>query len=333
MGGWGRDWARLLASRPDLAVTVGWVDVEPAMLELLRADVPTGVGAYFSRIEDALEATDADAVLVTTPLRFHAPVALAALAAGKHVLVEKPFAPSVAEAEAVVAAAEAADRILLVSQNYRHFPAARGAAALVAEGKLGAVNSVSVDFRKYSNTAPVEGHLHYTLEHPLLLDMAIHHFDLMRFVLGQNPVSVTSNAWNPPWSKFEQPAAALATIAFDGGAMVDYNGSWVSTSPDTLWSGEWRIECELGVIEFTARDNESAQGSDRLTVQPLGKPRETVKLAPLRDFDRAGSVGDFGRAIQSGIEPPTSGRRNLATLALTYGTIEAAETGERVVFD
>jgi hypothetical protein len=68
-------------------------------------------------------------------------------------------------------------------------------------------------------------------------------------------------------------------------------------------------------------------------VQPLGKPKKTIDLEPLRDFDRAGSVADFGRAIASGEEPATSGRRNLATLALTYGTIEAAETGERVVFD
>lgn len=332
MGGWGRDWARLLATRPDLVETLGWVDVQQAMLDLVRADMPAGTGAYFGTLEQALEATDADAVLVTTPIAYHLPVVLAALEAGKHVLVEKPFAPSVDDARQAVEAADAAGLTLMVSQNYRHYPAARAAASLVREGSYGPVSSVSVDFRKYANATPVEGHLHYTLVQPLLLDMAIHHFDLMRFVLGQEPVSVTSVAWNPPWSRFAEPASAVATVAFDGGTVVDYNGSWVSTGPETLWAGYWRMECEGGLIEWTCRGYNNAPNTDEVYVQPHGEKKRKLKLDPMPEYDRLGSVAEFGRAIASGTEPGTSGRENLGTLALTYGTISAAQSGERVTF-
>ncbi|REN21036.1 oxidoreductase, partial [Mycobacterium tuberculosis] len=61
-----------------------------------------------------------DAVVIATPNDAHAPLARAALAAGKHVLVDKPFALSVAEAESVVQAAQAAERVVTVFQNRRH---------------------------------------------------------------------------------------------------------------------------------------------------------------------------------------------------------------------
>ena len=57
-------------------------------------------------------------------------------------------------------------------------------------GELGAVGTVHVDFRKYV-TKEGGGHRHFTLLDPLLVDMAIHHFDLMRYVLGQEPTGIT----------------------------------------------------------------------------------------------------------------------------------------------
>src|SRR5262249_14687960 len=196
----------------------------------------------FSSLGDALAAVECDAVLVTTVLAAHVPVALEALAAGKHVLLEKPFAPTLADARRVVVAAAERGKLLMISQNYRFYPAVRTAAALVRDGTLGAVGAVNIDFRRYANSAPTEGHRHYALRQPLLLDMAVHHFDLMRMVLGQEPRQVSCHAWNPPWSKFAEPAAAAATINFDGGMVVSYRGSWVSPSPQTYWAGEWRME-------------------------------------------------------------------------------------------
>ncbi len=326
MGGWGRDWAKLLARHDELVQTVACVDLLPEMLEQLQADVGFSPNRCFPSLEAALEATDAEAVLVTTPVGDHVPVALAALEAGKHVLVEKPFAPSLAEAQQAVELAEAKGLVLMVSQNYRFYPAAQTAAALIREGSLGPVGAVSVQFRKYANSQPRGSHRHYKLRQPLLLDMAIHHFDLMRFVLGQEPEAVSCHAWNPPWSNFDEAAAASATITFDGGAVVSYQGSWVSTAPPTRWAGEWTIECADGVISWTGRGDESTI-DDGVTVRPRGKRPRRVQLPEMRYWDRAGSLAAFVAAVREGAEPPTSGRDNLASLALTFASIESATTG------
>lgn len=327
MGGWGRDWARLLAQHQATVDVVGYVDVLPDMLRQLRAENGVGEELCFASLEAALAATDAEAVVITTALGGHVPVTISALEAGRHVLVEKPFAPSVEAARQAVELAEARGLTLMVSQNYRFHAAAQAAAALVRGGTLGPVSAVNLQFRKYANTLPRDTNKHYGIQHPLLLDMAIHHFDLMRYVLGQEPQAVSCHAWNPPWSNFTDPAAASATITFEGGAVVTYQGSWVSTAPATPWSGLWQIECAEGVISWSGRGDYDAD-VDTLSVGLRGKRARRVELPAIAHRDRAGAMAAFAQAVRAGTEPATSGRDNLSSLALTYAAIDAATTGQ-----
>jgi predicted dehydrogenase len=329
MGGWGRDWARNILLPDDAVALLACVDADEATLDLARRELKLPADGCFTSLGAALAATEAEAVLITANLPGHVPLATEALQAGKHVLLEKPFAPSIAEARQVVDLAAERGRVLMISQNYRFFPAVQAVRDLLRAGSLGAVGEVSIDFRRYANGAPREGHRHYTLHHPLLADMAIHHFDLMRAVLDQEPVDIACRAWNPPWSNFEQPAAAVATINFDGGTLVSYRGSWVSPGPQTAWAGEWRVECAGGEIAWTSRDNRGA-GVDRVTVRPLGGRPRRLELPPLPHIDRAGSLHTFMRAIATGEPPESSGRDNLGSLTLMHRSIDAATTGMRL---
>jgi predicted dehydrogenase len=123
----------------------------------------------------------------------------------------------------------------------------------------------------------------------------------------------------------------VATITFDGGAVVNYRGSWVSPGAQTLWAGEWRIECEKGEIAWTGRGDNHEQSVERVTVRRLGTKRaKPVELVSLADVDRGGTLSAFVEAIKSGQEPETSGRDNLHTLALTNAAIEASQIGAPV---
>ncbi|HET6313021.1 MAG TPA: Gfo/Idh/MocA family oxidoreductase [Chloroflexia bacterium] len=329
MGGWGRDWARNVLRPNEEVALVACVDADAASLALARKHLDLPAHGYFETLTAALNAVDAEAVLITASLPGHVPLAAEALNAGKHVLLEKPFAPSVAEARQLVELAEERGRVLMVSQNYRFFPAVQAVRELLRSGSLGDIGPVSVDFRRYANTAARQGHRHYTVPQPLLADMAIHHFDLMRAVLGQEPVEIACRAWNPAWSNFEEPAAAFATIAFDGGAVVSYRGSWVSPGRQTAWAGEWHMECHAGEVAWTSRDNLGAN-VDHVTVKPLGKRAQRLELPAHLPIDRAGSLRAFMRAVATGEEPESSGRDNLGSIALTYAAIEASTTGEPV---
>jgi len=329
MGGWGRDWAaNVLPTVPEIEV-VAHVDAAAETLKSARKAVGFPADLGFASLDAALSATDADAVLVTVPLAAHVAVALSALAAGKHVLVEKPFAPTLSDAKRVVDAADAAGLTLMVSQNYRNFPAPRAVAALIASGELGPVGAVHVDFRRNYNKLP-DNARYYAIPNPLLLDMAIHHFDLMRLILGAEPTRVYCRAWSPSYSDFADNAVATAAIDFAGGAVVTWRGSWISSGPPTVWGGEWRVECEGGEIAWQSRGDGGTPASDTVTVRPLGGPERTLDLAPTEPHGRAGVVTAFAAAIANGTEPETSGRDNLGTLGIAEAAIASVGTGSVV---
>jgi predicted dehydrogenase len=155
--------------------------------------------------------------------------------------------------------------------------------------------------------------------------MAIHHFDLMRYILQREPKSISCSAWNPAWSHFTDPAAASACILFQDDVVVNYYGNWASTGPMTAWSGEWRIECERGEILWSSRGVTS--DADEVIIQPLREEPYPLALSAMTmNTDWHGSLNAFVKAIASGQELESSGRNNLLTLALSLAAVEAANT-------
>jgi predicted dehydrogenase len=323
-GKWGGNWLRTLAGLPD--VQLRWCcDLNESLLSKVRQQyLHVSTTTAF---DDLLRDPATEGVVLATIAPTHFPLARKALAAGKHVLVEKSFAPSVAEAERAVAAAAEAGLLLMVSQNYRFFPAPRAVADLIAGGELGPVGAVAVDFRRHVGAGSPR---HSALANPLLVDMAIHHFDLMRLILGQEPTLVSCHAWNPSWSPFVDDAAAAATVAFAEGAVASWRGSWVSPGPQTPWAGEWRVECAGGEIVWTSRDNRGGVAVDRVTVRPVDGKERRLELPEVRPHGRAGALAAFAAAVRAGTEPETSGRDNLGSLALTEAAVASAATGRTV---
>jgi predicted dehydrogenase len=341
MGVWGRHWAhRMIPQVPEIEL-VGCVDRDPGALELTMEHAGVPAERCFTSLERALAVTDPDTVLVTTTLDGHVPVARAALEAGRHVLVEKPFAPSLADARALVDLAEDRGRMLMVSQNYRFFPAVRAVVELVRSGQLGALHEVEIDFR-HRSTVPEPGVRtgHLVLAQPLLMDMSIHHFDLLRLVLGRDATWVSCQAWNQPWTGFVGPPTSIAAIRF-GEVTVSYRGTWVTHAADTAWAGEWRMTFERGEVWWTSRDPGTqalkeglgATGSEdgeRVVVRRAGGVERRLPLPALPLVDQAGSLAELLAAVRARRQPESSGRENLGSLALALAAVESAELDEPV---
>ncbi len=303
----------------------GCVDLDQASLARAREQAGVPAELCFTSLPAALAETEPDAVLVATTLPGHVPVARAALEAGRHVLLEKPFAPTLAEARGLVDLAAACGPTLMVTQNYHFFPAPRAAAELVRGGRLGRLHAVEVDFRHRPTAPPGRGHR--LMEHPLLLDMAVHHFDLLRLLLGREATEVSCHAWNPGWSAFAGPPAAVATIRFGDDVLASYRGSWLGWGPDTAWAGEWRLAFEAGEAWWTSRRSMDDGGADRLLISQRDGGTEEADLPALPLIDRAGVLTEFVAAVRERREPESSGRDNLGTLALSLAAIESARAG------
>ena len=328
LGDWGRDWAWRVVPAVTEVESVGFVDSNPSVFETLSRHHEIDPARCFTSVKAAVDATAPDAVLVTTTLGGHEPLTRAALEAGLHVLVEKPFTDDIERAHELVAMAAAKSRVLMVSQNYRWFPASRLASRLVRERTLGDVYSISIDFRRNAASPPRPAGRHHTDAQPLLIDMSVHHFDLLRMLLSREPMSVSCQALPQPWSGFAGPPAAIASITFDG-VVVSYRGSWVSAGPITPWAGEWNMEFEAGNVHWTSRGDRGAL-NDRVIVRPRrGRPR-VMPLPEMARIDRAGALTEFAAAIREGREPETSGRDNLATLRFMLAAVDSARHGREV---
>jgi predicted dehydrogenase len=327
LGNWGFSWTREVIPRVAAAEPVAYVDASPEAIRRVQGELGVDPALCFSSLAEAVEAVDAELVLATLRTEAHFPVARAALEAGLNVLVEKPFASTMAEAKALVALAAERDRVLMVSQNYRFQPAPILAAELIEAEALGPVNLVGIEFRRH---APTQGYIYWDFPDPLLADMSIHHFDLMRMVLGDNPKAVSCRTWNAPSSPFLNHPIGVATIEFERGTIVSYRGSWMSGGDTTPWAGEWTMDCSDGEIWWTSRDHFGGkQGPDRLIMKRRGEAPEERALSPAAHTDRAGTLDAICRAIASGTDLPrfSSGADNLWSFALVQASIQSALRG------
>ncbi len=202
-GAMGQAWLRTIAASPDV-VLVGLVDLDADVARRAAADHGLGDVAIGTDLGAVLAEVDADGVVNVTVPRAHRETSEVALAAGVPVLCEKPLADTVAAAWAMVEAAERAGRLLMVSQSRRYW---RNLVAYRRQiEQIGPVGTVACQFFK----APHFGGFREQMAEPLLVDMAIHQFDLARLLIGADPVTVSCDAYNPSWSWFAGNAAAEA---------------------------------------------------------------------------------------------------------------------------
>lgn len=323
-GRWGFSWSKDVIPRVPSVEMVGYVDLSPEAIQRLQTELKIPAEKCFTSLAEAQNAVGADLVIATLRTDAHYPVVKEALELGLNVIVEKPFASTMAQAKELVAIAETKNRILMVSQNYRFYPGPIAAAELIGAQKYGPVDMVTLDFRRH---APSQGHAYAEMPDPLLADMSIHHFDLMRMVLGDNPKRVSARTWNPPESPFTHDPVGIASIEFEKGTLLSYRGSWMSTGPATPWSGEWAMDCSQAQIWWTSRDNfGSKNGPDRLLIRNSDGTSEEVELTKPEFQDRQGTLNAIAQAIDTGTLPTrmSTGADNLYSFALTMAAITSA---------
>ncbi len=168
----------------------------------------------------------------------------------------------------------------------------------------------------------------------MLADMAVHHYDLMRMIIGADPVEVSARAWNPPGSPYREPAAAAMVLTFPEGTVISYRGSWLDPMPQTAWAGEWQLDFERGAVVWTSRgDQPWPTKKDRVQIKRQNTDIEEVELPPAPLFDRAGVLAAAAQTIRTGHEPHffPSGRANIGTLATIEAALASAAQGGAAV--
>ena len=196
LGARSRVWRQVIAAEPR-ARLVGVVDADPDRAAVVGAEL----GLPFATDLALLTArVDADAVILVTPPSGRATQIKAACAARLAILAEKPLADSVPEAASFVAMADAAGISLMVGLNFRYLAVTQALKALFADDRLGPPAFGLFAYERWRDgRQPHINRYPLTMQHPMLWEQSIHHFDLMRYVYGAEPLRISARTWNQPW--------------------------------------------------------------------------------------------------------------------------------------
>lgn len=213
-GYWGPNLVRNFAEIPDACVTAV-ADLKQDRLDLASRRYPSVEAT--TDVEAVLNHPRVDAVAIATPVSTHSPLALAALQAGKHVLIEKPMTATSREALRLIEEADRRNLVLMVDHTFVYTGAVRRIRQLIEEGALG-------EIYYYDSTRINLGLFQYDID--VIWDLAVHDFSIMEYIFSEWPVEISATG-----SKHVNGASediAYVTALYASPMIAHLNVNWLS---------------------------------------------------------------------------------------------------------
>jgi len=322
VAGFGDTWRHGLTTTPGVDV-VALVDIDRDALKEAADFFGVPKDRCFLNPDKTWAEVDADVVIDASPQFYHHTNAMQAFAGGKNLIVVKPMSDQWETGVAMVKEAEKRELKMVVAQQLRFHPVILKVREIVKSGILGQIGYIHLDafFGKagYSGSHPQP--------YPLLVQASIHHFDYIRWVLGQDAVAVWADNWNPPWIEEEDIHCAYVAIEMAGGCRVCYRG--IATNDDHMnWTCNWRVEGDKGILKVINDrlylDDEElyVEWEEDIDISDLNLPvLNKIILERFIDY------------LEKGDEPGFSGRNNLNSMEIAFGAIKSSETEQRYRMD
>jgi 1,5-anhydro-D-fructose reductase (1,5-anhydro-D-mannitol-forming) len=316
----GREWmGPAIAAQSDSCITAV-ASSNPERAEQFAKAL--GIPKALTAVDDLLADPDIDAVYISTTNEWHEPQALAAVAAGKHILCEKPLALSLDGAMRMVAAAEAAGVVMGTNHHLRNASAHRAMRDLIQDGAVGQPLAARVFHAVY-----LPPHLQgWRIERPeagggVILDITVHDTDTLRFVLGDEVKEVTAMTANQGMGQAGLEDAVMGVMRFRYGVLAQFHDAFTSRHAYTGF-------------EVHGTDG-SLYGKDVMTQGPTGTVtlrrdgvEEQIPVVHENLYER--SVRCFNAAIRGEGTPAATGEDGVRSLAVALAVREAAATGQVV---
>ena len=326
-----------------------------------------GVEAIYLDFEEMLREADIDAVDICTGHSSHAPLAIAAAKAGKHVIVEKAMAHTLQGCKDMLEAADKAGVTLMVAQHLRYSPEARAVKRFIDEGNLGEIRAARTHTLGGGggDRRPNDWMKDGKAGGGVMLVQSVHHLDLLRFYVGNvKRVMGLSRSIQPNFLNDADDLVA-ATLEFENGAVGDLLASWstpvspegmsymifgsegtVHSTPPTIEQSLEAPVRQFGTIMYSVRDEEQEkEQASAMASGPLRRPltrerletmmrRPTFEPMPTNDTGLpsddyfTNEILHFEECCRTGKEPISSGRDNLETMKIIFGIFESSRTGK-----
>jgi len=217
-------------------------------------------------------------------------------------------------------------KMYMVSQSRRWDAAHDVVQKAITRGKIGGVTTINCDFFMGCHF----GGFRDEMPSPLILDMAIHHFDLARFMTGADPVAVYAHEFNPRGSWYKGDVSASCIFEMTDDVVFTYRGSWCAEGPATSWNGDWRIIGDRGSLMYERDEYPSIHvptGRKQFVreLRTVKSPARTLKHTGMR-----GAMREMLAYVRKGVVPQSECHDNIKSLAMVFAAIESAKKGRRV---
>ncbi|MCD6360634.1 MAG: Gfo/Idh/MocA family oxidoreductase [Armatimonadetes bacterium] len=287
-----------------------------------------GIADVYTDYRDVMARDDIDMVDICAIDEVHAEIAVAALRAGKHALIEKPLAMTGEEGEAILEASRRSGRLAMCAQSLRWSPKMSALKRAIDEGRIG--EPVYARFCQPSSPFWTEDQADDYRERGadwLLVHNGMHSFDLLSWLLGSLPARVFARS-HPGQEWLPVHEYVTCTIRFAGGAIAQAEENRIMQPPG------YPFHCEIYVVGTEG----TIDLSDRLThsVSLYNRDGYTLPGAHITwslddpDMPFACEIREFVRAIRSGGEPPVPLAFSLSVLRAVLAAAESLRTGRAV---
>ena len=274
--------------------------------------------------QEALNDPDIQAVVVSLPHHLHEVVCVKAAQAHKHILVDKPIARTLAEADHIIQAAEQNHVTLMVAFNLRFEPTFRKLHDVVSSGEIGQpLYAMTRHYQCFNAPADSNWHSKTSVGGGCVMGSGVHNLDLMRWFFGE-PEEVFAYGTHDP-QRLEAEAAAAISFRYTSGLVVNFCCNWVCSGavPSPCFD-DWEVFGSAG--DIVNRLNTGFRiGHD------FGKQSAEVTCDNVTPYENLWE--HFATAMTTGSLPLTHGRDARATLALVLNVYESMKTGRPVKCD
>lgn len=328
LGFWGKYWMNII-SKTDRCELVGIAGSENELSEVVQQfGFSSEIG--FTDYKEAIEKTKADIAIIVLPAVMHFDAAKLALENGMNIIMEKPLAMDIEQAAELLEIKKLyPNQKFMASQNYRWRPHNQAIKNAIEDGMIGDLESVLVEFRKQED---LQGY-RAGLDQPLLRDVSIHHFDLIRFFTGKNCEEIYAKSYRPTWSAFDGRPSTEALLTMEDGVNVTYNGSWATRGKETSWDGNFTITGSKGCLTLDADDNVSFyEFKKNDTVVMIAGSEKGVQLQkPEMEFtEMEFGFNMFMDCIEKDTTPETSLEDNFKSFAMVSAGLQSVEEKKAV---
>ncbi len=296
-----------------------------------------GIADVAKSREALLARPDLDGVLVMSPTAAHHDDVIACAAAGKHVLLDKPIALSVAEAEAMVAAADKAGIAFMLAYHVRYLPVYQKVREMIVAGVIGRPMTMKMSIRvplKYVTDTPTSKTPGWYIDPKLaggggFLDHGVHYTDAMRYLLGSEATSVLGKIAKLTDHQIDLDDYGVCVITTDKGEIVTIESTWHAAE----WYSPMASPEECLIVGTSGEIHVHHQKSPQLEVSGRGiAGREYIdwsgddrQMIAYRNL-----VIEFARAIRSKDKPGVDGRDGLKALAIIEAAQAASDAGREI---